>query len=82
MRKPPIKLIEYVHKMPRRCRSLLVIIDGGKVENPEFVAYTKDEFSAEMSKWKRTVLPTLKRSNVEFWELHNGELSNVNLLNR
>ena len=82
MRKPPIKLTEYVSKMPRRCHSLLVILDGGKVENPEFVAYSKDDYSDELAKWKRRVLPTLRRSNVEFWELHNGELTNVNLLNR
>ena len=82
MRKPPINLIQYVNKMPRRCHALLVILDGGKVENPEFVAYSKDEYSDELAKWKRRVLPTLKRSKVEFWELHNGELANVNLLNR
>ena len=36
----------------------------------------------EMAKWKRNVLPTLRRSNVEFWEVHNGEHTCVNLLNR
>lgn len=82
MRKPPINLTEYTHKMPRRCHALLVILDGGKVEHPEFVAYSRDEFAAAMAKWKRTVLPTLRRSNVEFWELHNGQHSCVNLLNR
>jgi hypothetical protein len=87
MAKPPLKLTEYVSKMPRRCHALIVILDGGKVENPEFVCYRRegdnDEcFTTAFSKWKRKVLPTLKRSNVEFWELHNGELTNVNLLNR
>lgn len=82
MRKAPINLMMYAHKMPQRCRALLVILDGGKVEHPEFVAYSKDEYAKEMSKWKRTVLPTLRRSNVEFWELVNGTLTNVNLLNR
>jgi hypothetical protein len=82
MRKPPINLTQYTHKMPRRCHALLVILDGGKVEHPEFVAYSRDEFATEMAKWKRTVLPTLRRSNVEFWELHNGDHQAVNLLNR
>lgn len=82
MRKPPINLVMYAHKMPRRCRALLVILDGGKVEHPEFVAYDEVEYQKEMSKWKRTVLPTLRRSNVEFWELTNGHLEKVNLLNR
>ena len=87
MAKPPLKLTEYVSKMPKRCHALLVILDGGKVENPEFVCYRRegdnDEcFSTAMDKWRRKVLPTLKRSNVNFWELHNGELTKVNLLNR
>lgn len=46
------------------------------------MAYSRDEFAEAMAKWKRTVLPTLRRSNVEFWELHNGEHTAVNLLNR
>lgn len=82
MRKPPIKLTQYTDKLPQRCRALLVILDGGKVEHPEFVTYSRDEFASEMAKWKRNVLPTLRRSNVEFWEVHNGEHTCVNLLNR
>jgi hypothetical protein len=46
------------------------------------VAYSRDEYADELAKWKRTVLPTLKRSNVDFWELHNGNHAPVNLLNR
>lgn len=82
MRKPPIKLTQYTDKMPRRCHALLLILDGGKVENPEFVAYSRDEFADKMAKWKREVLPSLKKSVVEFWELHNGSHACVNLLNR
>ena len=82
MRKPPIRLTQYTDKMPRRCHALLLILDGGKVENPEFVAYSRDEFAEKMAKWKREVLPTLRKSVVEFWELHNQELNHVNLLNR
>ena len=82
MRKPPINLTQYTHKMPKRCHALLVILDGGKVEHPEFVAYSWDEFADELAKWKKAVLPTLKRSNVDFWELHNGDHQAVNLLNR
>ena len=82
MRKPPINLTQYTDKMPRRCHALIVLLDGGKVEHPEFVAYSRDEYADKLSKWKREVLPSLRRSVVEFWELHNQELNPVNLLNR
>lgn len=78
--KPPLNLQSYVAKVPRH--ALFVILDGSDVQNPEFVATSKDEYADKFQKWKRTVLPTLKKSVVEFWELHDKEFVKVNLLNR
>lgn len=78
--KPPINLQMYKYKVPRH--AFFVILDGGDVQNPEFVAddmgHGPDGWWARYSKWKRTVLPTLKRSVVEYWELHDGEFTKVN----
>lgn len=78
--KPPINLQSYVAKVPRH--ALFVILDGSDVQNPEFVALGQDEFMTKLQKWKRTVLPTLRKSVVDFWELHNKEFTKVNYLHR
>jgi hypothetical protein len=77
MRKPPLRLIEYVNKMPRRCRSLLVILDGGRVENPEFVVWDRDSFTEELWKWKRKEV-RVAGSHVEFWAKHGQEFYRIN----
>lgn len=79
MAKPPLKLQHYVAKMPRSIHAFFAIVDG-YVDNPEFVAdYLEGDneycWSRNMQKWKREVLPTLKRSKVTYWELHKGVLS-------
>lgn len=61
--------------------SLILVLDG-RVENPEFSVSSREEFDERLAKWKRSLLPTLKRSNVEFWELHRGEFTRVNYLSR
>ena len=78
--KPPINLQSYINKVPKHV--LFVILDGGDVQNPEFVANGMGEFEENLQKWKRTVLPTLRKSVVEFWELHNKQFTKVNYLNR
>lgn len=80
MKKPPINLQMYKYKVPKH--AFFVILDGSDVQNPEFVSHDMghgpEGWHAQYARWRRTVLPTLRRSVVEFWELHDGEFTQVN----
>lgn len=75
MRRPPLKIQLLSPKLPPH--AFVVILDGD-VQNPEFVAYHMEGgndrcWDHNLAKWKRTVLPSLRRSNCEFWQKHGKE---------
>jgi hypothetical protein len=83
MKKPPLKLVQLAAKLPKRSYALILILDG-RVENPEFVAYHREGNNDKcwnycLAKWKKTVYPTLERSNVQYWEYNCGQLSPIKL---
>lgn len=47
--KAPIAMQAMLAKMPTRCYSLILVIDG-RVENPEFVVWDQDSFNEELHK--------------------------------
>lgn len=77
MRKPPLEMVAYTAKMPPSCHALFVVTDG-KVNNPEFVVWRKDDFNEELWKWKRKGVRVAGRQ-VEFWAKHGPDYSIINI---
>jgi hypothetical protein len=73
---PPALMAHMAAKMPRESFALFLVIDG-RVENPEFVVWDRDSFSAELWKWKRKEVRVNGR-NVEFWAKKGSRYYRIN----
>ena len=75
--KPPLSMIAMTSKMPPSCHALFVVADG-KVNNPEFVVWRKDDFNEELWKLKRQGVRVNGRQ-IEFIAKHGPEYVRINI---